>query len=239
MNIKKRCILKNKGISLKGFTLIEVLISVAIFSILISLSIIAVNHYRDIFSKNNFKAYEGFKVTKNKLLFFNSINSIYDYFVKISEDNKKLVPYFKGEKKQIEYITLSSVFNFSSAAAVKVSGIESKEGFNLLYEEKSLENYYLDRNDEVIEYDYRVVIFKNLKDFEFSFYGITGTKIDEEQNILVEAYSKEDCFDGEKFGHMPSKIILKIDNGEVVQEFTFEGVDFDNRKDKLFNPPFD
>ena len=188
--------------SKKGFTLVEILLSLAIFTILIVLAAQALNqimktyYRRDIIENgDNIEYLKNFWVRT-------SIEGMLDYMVR--NNRKKWVPFFKGDTKTFKYVTSVPMVNvFPVMCEIRLqdeSGI-----YRIVYfEQEVLTKTYKEMKKIFEKWRKKkiepVVIAKDIKDVSISYLGATRRS---------SKVSWHDRYDSFKTGELPLAIRLK------------------------------
>lgn len=171
LHLRRRC-------SFKGYTLIEVLIAMAIFSSMVVLASMALNQglrqYHDLMEKGlDFWRYARYFWIER------SFNSATDYYVHTRGDG--WTPYFIGRQDVVSYVTLAPL----SGDIPVVAWIKDERGENgkrnlIYYESPVYTKTYEEIEREYMFGDYRkeksIKLFEDIEDIKISFYGYDLTK---------------------------------------------------------------
>jgi len=157
----------------KGYTLLEVLISIVIFSAMLLLGSVAFNqglkNYETI-AKRGIHFWENTRL----LLLQRSFSSIFDYFV--HDSRGRFFPYFIGRTDLISFVT-NSPLSYDYPVLVVLSKEKREEGsLDLVYYEQPVFTMNYDEIERFINFkEYqklarRVVFLSNLESITFSYY---------------------------------------------------------------------
>jgi len=178
----------------RGYTLIEVIIAIAIFSMMVFLGTMAFNQglrqYKNILSKglNFWQNAKYVWLTKN-------IGSMIDYYVKSPYG---WAPFFIGDSTQFKYVSAAPIANsLPVISLIKVS--KNKKGtYDILYyEEPVYTKTYYDLMNEDFDHKKPIVLFKNLKQVKIRYYGY---------NIMTREYDWYKSYDALKQKILPTLI---------------------------------
>lgn len=183
----------------EGYTLIEVLVAMVIFTAMLMLAGMALNQglsqYHGLAEKGlNFWSYA------TNIWMDKNFNSTIDYYVHTKSDG--WFPYFKGSQEGISYVTLAPFAGDLPVVAWVKNSTEEKGGRSLIYYElpvytKSYEE--IERNEIFSDYKKGASfkILNSVEDIEINFYGY---------DLQGKKYSWVNTFDGSKMKVIPSLI---------------------------------
>ena len=185
----------------KGYTLIEVLVAMAIFSSMVMLAGVALNQglaqYHGLAEKGI-----GFWEYAKKMWIDKSFNSTIDYYVYTRSDG--WFPYFKGSQEGISYVSLAPLAGELPVVVwirneAEANGMRSLVYYELPVYTKSYED--IDRN--YIFADYKkgksLKLLEGVEGIELSFYGY---------DFIGRRYEWFNNFDGNRMKLLPSSIII-------------------------------
>jgi general secretion pathway protein J len=192
----------------KGYTLIEVLVAVLIFTAMLMLAGIALNQglaqYHSLVEKGlNFWDYA------RKIWIDKSFNSATDYYCYTPADG--WFPYFKGSRDGISYVSLAP-FAGDLPVVVWIKSEDEGDGRrSLVYYEIPV---YTKTYEEIDRYEISgdnkkgksFKLLEGVRDIEFGFYGY---------DVVRRLYAWQDVFDGKKMKVLPTlvKIFYTADHG--------------------------
>ncbi|MBM4276260.1 MAG: prepilin-type N-terminal cleavage/methylation domain-containing protein [Deltaproteobacteria bacterium] len=187
--------------SSKGYTLIEVLVAMAIFSSMLMLAGVALHQglkqYHGLAEKGI-----GFWEYAKEIWIDKSFNSTIDYYVHTRSDG--WFPYFKGSQDGISYISLAPLAGEVPVVAWIRNEAEANGMRSLVYYELPVYT----KSYEEIERDYifgdykkgrTIKLLEGVEGIEFSFYGY---------DFLGRKYGWYKNFDGSKMKILPSSIVI-------------------------------
>lgn len=192
----------------KGFTLIEILVAMAIFTAMLVLAGTALNQglqqYQGLVEKGI-----GFWKYAKIIWIDKSFNSTADYYVKTRSD--KWFPYFKGSQESISYVSLAP-FAGQLPVVVWIKNEAQADGKRTLryYELPVYTKTIAEIERDEVFGDYKKgKTFNLLEDVEgitFSFYGC---------DIVDQQCRWTNLFDGSKMKTLPSSVKIEyVDKGE-------------------------
>jgi len=196
-----------KSLASKGYTLIEVVVALAIFSSMLLLGSLALNQTLREYKALADKGFAFWNYAKVVWL-DKSVASMTDYFVKTREH--RWFPYFKGDGNGFSYVSLAPFANDAPVVVWVVK--EKKEGgmFDLVYYELPvMTKKYQDIEDDVVFNNYKkgnsFVVFSDLEEISFQYYGF---------NLLKRKYEWFNEFDGRLKKVLPSAILITYKDKE-------------------------
>jgi len=211
----------------KGYTLIEVLVAMAIFSSMVMLAGVALNQglkqYHGLAEKGI-----GFWDDAKKIWIDKSFNSTIDYYVHTRSDG--WFPYFKGSQEGISYISLAPLMGEIPVVVwirneAEANGMRSLIYYELPVYTKSYEE--IDRDYIFANYKKgsSVKLLEGVEGIEFSFYGY---------NIKENRYEWSSYFDGSRMQLLPSSIIISYKHNGEKDRFIF-GINVNSFLKMLYN----
>ena len=189
----------------KGYTLIEVLVGMAIFSLMLMLAGMALNQglkqYHGLAEKGI-----GFWDDAKRIWIDKSFNSTIDYYVHTRSDG--WFPYFKGSQEGISYISLAPLAGELPVVTWIRNEAEANGMRSLVYYELPV---YTETYEEIernyIFADYKkgrsVKLLKEVEGIEFNFYGY---------DIRDRKYGWYRNFDGNTMRLLPSSIMISYNH---------------------------
>ncbi|MEI9475790.1 MAG: prepilin-type N-terminal cleavage/methylation domain-containing protein [Deltaproteobacteria bacterium] len=185
----------------KGYTLIEVLVAMAIFSSMMMLAGMALNQglrqYHGLAEKGM-----GFWDYAKRLWIDKSFNSTIDYYVYTRSDG--WFPYFKGSQEGLSYISVELLAGERPAVVWIRNEAEENGMRSLIYYElpvytKSYEE--IDRNEIFADYKKgrSLKLLEGVEGIEFSFYGY---------DLRDRQFRWYSNFDGNRMKVLPSSILV-------------------------------
>ena len=189
----------------KGYTLIEVLVAMAIFGSMLTLGGLALNQglkqYQGLAEKGiNFWTY-AMEIGIGK-----SFHSMIDYYVYTPSDG--WAPYFQGNREGISYVSLSPL-----AGTVPVivwirdekedTGMRSLVYYELPVYTKTYEEIERDSVFGAFKKSKSVKLLEGVENIEFTFYGY---------NLLQQKYTWSGEFDGKRRKILPSAVVISYRN---------------------------
>lgn len=189
------------GCSFRGYTLIEVLVSIAIFSAMMTLGGIALNQ--------GLKQYHG--LAEKGIVFWDyakslwidkSFNSMTDYYV--FKRGEGWFPYFKGSQEGISYVSLAPLAGEVPVVVwIKNEAEEGGKRSLIYYELPVYTKSYEEIEREEIFADYKkgmaLKVLEGVESIEFRFYGY---------DLHERRFGWSSHFNGNKTKILPSSILI-------------------------------
>lgn len=223
-----------------GFTLIEVLISMMVLSSLIYIATLSYSMFLDVWQKKKLIDTTALNDYRSHILVRSALESVCDYYV-TDPSNEKIghyYPFFKGKKKMLEFVTLSSVFNKGIPAAARLSLKDSPNGHNLIYEELPLDQTYIKYADVNPKYSRAMVVYTGIKKMNFSYYGMWEIKWSQKENHFKTIYKWQDTFSGQEKNNIPEMIKITLVSEAVETVILFPVRAKNVYKRSFFEPVF-
>ena len=198
-----------------GFTLVELLLALAIFAVLIVLASQAMDqilktYYRSDIIENT-ESMDYLKTTWLRA----SVEGMLDYMVKNSRGRWE--PFFRGDKKGFKYVSAVPVINeFPVVCEVKVSN-EGGMLYLEYYEEEVLTKTYKEMKKFFKKWDKRkirpIVIDKEIRDISIRYFGVKRSS---------SQMSWYDSYDSLKTGELPRAIHIEYKVREWPKSYKFK-----------------
>lgn len=223
----------------RGFTLIEILISLVILSMLVTLAGSAYSLYIDRWQDNLGDFQQQLSETRGTMLVDQALQNVFPFVVENSEEAQRNSPelglFFFGEEKRLEAIVGSGVFNYANAAIFKLI----KDGDSLVYFERSTADVLLLKADQDFEYTRKLVYTDNVESVRFRYYGwpsyqqkldfISGNSSTDSRQWFTQYY-------GAERGLLPERIELTVTTAHNQWQLLYAVADgSDNIMGKYFN----
>jgi len=213
--------------SSKGYTLIEVLVAMAIFTSMMMLAGVALNQglkqYQGLAEKGI-----GFWDYAQKIWIDKSFNSTIDYYV--YRRGGGWFPYFKGSQEGISYISLAPLAG-DLPVVIWIRNEAAENGMrSLVYYELPI---YTKSNEEIernyIFGDYKkgrsLKLLEGVEGIEFSFYGY---------DTVERKFRWYSDFEGERMKLLPSSIIISYQQGGKKSKLVF-GINVNSSIKAVYN----
>jgi len=185
----------------KGYTLIEVLVALAIFSSMMMLAGVALNQslqqYHGLAEKGI-----GFWDSAKNIWVDKSFNSTIDYYVYRRGD--RWFPYFKGNQEGISYISLAPLAgDLPVVIWIRNEAAENGKRSLVYYELPVYTKSYEDIERNYVLGDYKkgssIKLLEAVEGIEFIFYGYDN---------LERKFKWYNSFEGERMKSIPSSVII-------------------------------
>jgi len=198
----------------KGYTLIEVIVAISIFSVMIMLAGTAMNQglqqYRGLMEKGlDFWNYA------RMIWMDKSFNSATDYYVRTRSDG--WFPYFHGDRAGVSYVSLAP-FTGELPVVVWIKKEQDEQGLLTLayYELPVYTKTFDDIERDSLAQDYkkgqRVQMLEQVDSLSFSFYGYDATK---------RRYEWFNSFEGHRMKRLPALLRVSYRQGESEGNLVF------------------
>ena len=211
----------------KGYTLIEVLVAMVIFSSMLMLAGVALNQslkqYHGLAEKGI-----GFWDYAKNIWIDKSFNSANDYYVYKRSDG--WFPYFKGNQEGISYISLAPLAG-DLPVVVWIRNEPEESGMRSLiyYELPVYAKSYEEIDRAYIFGDYKkgrsLKLLEGVEGIEFSFYGYDFQK---------RRYEWSNNFDGNRMRSLPSSILISYRHDGKRDRFVF-GINVNSFSKMIYN----
>jgi general secretion pathway protein J len=213
--------------SSKGYTLIEVLVAMAIFSSMMMLAGVALNQglkqYHGLAEKGI-----GFWDYARKIWIDKSFNSTIDYYV--YRRGSGWFPYFRGNQEGISYISLAPLAG-DLPVVIWIRNEAAENGMRSLvyYELPIYTKSYEEIERNYIFGDYKkgrsLKLLEGVAGVEFSFYGYDD---------LERRFKWYNDFEGERMKSLPSSIIISYNHEGKKDRLVF-GINVDSLMKRAYN----
>ncbi|WP_085298081.1 PulJ/GspJ family protein [Cognaticolwellia mytili] len=162
-NYKKRA--KNQG-----FTLVELMIAISILSLLLFTGSYTYSLMSERWNKELGQFNHSAKNYKHLELIQRLLEGVQPYVV--VDDNKKPSFFFIGDDNSLLAVSRSGLFSGDYPEIFRLSTIDAGEGkVDLIYQSASTEQILLKGTDQSINFTHQLVLFSNLDNVQFSYYG--------------------------------------------------------------------
>ncbi|TPH18972.1 PulJ/GspJ family protein [Litorilituus lipolyticus] len=198
----------------KGFTLVELLLAMVVFSSLIALATYSLMHFERFWHKDLGK-FQQVKFSNQSLLQLRDvIHSAYPQIV-LTEHNKEAY-YFLGREEGLTFVSYAPIFSpISEPAVVRIFRENSATGYQLVYEEAPLNNQVLIYLKQELNFVHRLILKDNISRLAFSYCGLP------KRSVGLDLTLKNDpgCFlvyDGVETKLNPELVIIDLAGEQLV-----------------------
>lgn len=211
----------------KGYTLIEVLVAIVIFSSMLMLAGVALNQglkqYHGLAEKGI-----GFWDDAKRIWIDKSFNSMMDYFVHTRSDG--WFPYFRGNQEGISYISLAPLAGELPVVVWIRNEVEEDGRRSLVYYELPVyTKTYEEIERNYIFADYKkgrsVKLLERVEGIEFSFYGY---------DLRDRRFRWYSHFDGNRMKVLPSSVLVSYSREGKRDRFVF-GINVNSMRKMVYN----
>ncbi|MGB1197717.1 MAG: PulJ/GspJ family protein [Thalassotalea sp.] len=200
--------------SSQGFTLVELLLAMVVFSSLIALATYSLMHFERFWHKDLGK-FSQVKFNNQSLLQLNDvIKSAYPQIALTKRKNEAY--YFLGRDEGITFVSYAPIFSsLAEPAVVRIFRESSNNGYRLVYEEAPLNNQPLIYLAQELNFIHRLILIDNLPSLSFMYCGLP------QRSIGLDISKKNDpsCFseyDGVETRLNPEIIIISMAEEKLV-----------------------
>jgi len=149
---------------------------------------------------------------RSKLQLRDALSSMAPYIVKNSRGD--WVYYFLGREEGMTFISYSPIFSDKGGTSVVrlFREKQSSGSFKLIYEEAPLSKNMLLTVDQILNFQYRLILADNLPEVSFTYFGWPNTEskyIRENNSAITASWSTD--YDGEKTKLQPDKVKIVSD----------------------------
>ena len=226
----------------RGFTLIEVMIATLILGIVLAIAVRAGSNFTALWQKDSRLFARELDSARYRMLLSQAIEAACGYHVKVPSgwSDQRHVPFFKGAPQAMTFVTLSSFFNHGAPAAARLYARPGEGGdYDLVYQEASLDSFFIETWAEPITYSRQAVIEAGLSGLRFRYYGVVDQKLNAGGRSVTEIYQWGSRYSGKETGRLPDKIEIELaraEGGRETQNFAIQARSA--YRNRLFNPPF-
>ena len=216
--------------SVSGFSLVEMLIAVAIFSMLVALASYAIS----LFGKGAAavaRDHDEIIARSQKLdLVIRALRDSVPWVVRDAGGSPGF--YFLGRSEGMTFVSASPIFNPDGLSVIRLFAEAESDragGFRLVYEEAPLFASRLTAADQVLPFQHRLVIRDGLSRASFRYFGWASLEAggvpseDQEPGQVVQKPEWSREFDGLRRRIAPEKAGISINETELVVEISSRG----------------
>ncbi|RHW74871.1 type II secretion system protein [Colwellia sp. RSH04] len=173
----------------KGFTLVELLLAMVVFSSLVALATYSLMHFERFWHKD-LGRFNQVKFTNQSLIQLSDvINSAYPQIVLNTRMNE--VYYFLGREEGLTFVSYAPIFSpLAEPAVIRVFREKSEEGFRLVYEEAPLKAQPLIYLEQELNFVHRLVLANGIAALSFKYCGLPRRSI----GLDIEQKNEPECF---------------------------------------------
>lgn len=223
----------------RGFTLIEILISLVILSMLVTLAGSAYSIYIDRWKDNLGDFQQQLNETRGTMLVDQALQNVFPFVVENSEETQResneLGLFFFGDENRLEAIVGSGVFNYANAAIFKLI----KDDDKLVYFERSTADVLLLKANQEFTYNRKLTYTDNIESVSFRYYGWPSyqQKLDYlSGNATTDSRQWFTRYYGPERGLLPERIELTVQTEDHQWQLVYPVADgSDNIMGKYFN----
>jgi len=202
----------------RGFTLVELLVALAIFGMVIGIA----TYGYSLFTRDwdgRFGRFENARAQYQRLdLVVSALENTLPYVVR--DDAGRPGFYFLGREEGLTLVTMNPVFSVESLAVIRVFREPSGPGkWNLLYEEAPLTGVQLRQGSQILPFQHRMIVLRDVADLEFGYYGWRSLEMRSEAADAPELDYKPEWlpeYDGLALRMHPERIAIRLAGGDAV-----------------------
>lgn len=209
----------------QGFTLIELMVSLVLLSMVILIGSSAFSMFSARWDGRLGKFNQSVNQARNMILVEEALSSIIPYVTFDDSDNPQL--YFEGNRNGFVAVTLRPVFSPGQAAVIRFQAIQQADlTFKLSYQEWPMAEGVLVNSQQEIPFNTPLVLFSNLQQVNFSYYGWRSLKdrdwTPDSQNSNRRSKSWSNNYNSLNIGLQPEKIAVEFQSSHAKQSITAE-----------------
>jgi len=207
----------------KGFSLIEIMVAMVLLSMVVLVSTQAYSIFSDKWDGRLGHFNQTLSEAKSLVLVQRAIDGIVPYVVFNEQSQPRL--YFEGNRNGFVAVTNTPVFTVGQAAVIRLEAKQLSDfGFELTYQEWSMEDSLLLKTDQELDFGRNIKLFDNQSDILFRYYGWPSAK---DKSNAGDIFSKPvtpewfSDYNSLERGLQPNKISISLsgDNGD--REFIY------------------
>lgn len=154
----------------KGFTLIEMLISMALLSMVLLIATSAYSMFSDKWNGRLGYFNKSAANAKHLILVQEVLKSIKPYVVTNDSDNARL--YFEGNRNGFVTVSLRSLFQPNIPAVIRLQAIQNDDfSYTVTYQESTMASQLLTKVAQSLDFTEPIILFENLQNVEFKYFG--------------------------------------------------------------------
>ncbi len=195
----------------RGFTLLELLISVAILSLVIGLSTYSFSLFSQHWisrERDQLQSQGDYQLVQ---LLDRAMTSCIPWIVRSGDDNIGF--YFLGRDEGMTFVTSRPIVEADAPAVIRIFRESDGPGrYKLVYEEASIASITLGDANQTLPFRHRLVIARNLSKLNFRFYGWRSSESKAAAVSMDSAVvpSWHDTFDGLVGSAHPEKLAIEM-----------------------------
>ncbi|MCH8135816.1 MAG: prepilin-type N-terminal cleavage/methylation domain-containing protein [Gammaproteobacteria bacterium] len=202
--------------SLKGFSLLEMLVAITVLSMVIGISTYAYSLFMRQWDGHLGRFDEAQAQYQRLDWLASALEDTLPYIVR--DDNGVLGFYFLGREEGLTAVTMSPIFDVGEPALIRVFREADDSGaWRLVYEEAPFAGNLLARADQRMDFRHRLIIARNVPHLKFRYFGWadlqTRMSFGEALNVRRSWF---DEFDGLQRQFHPEKIELNLGGDAAV-----------------------
>ncbi|MCH7636346.1 MAG: prepilin-type N-terminal cleavage/methylation domain-containing protein [Proteobacteria bacterium] len=202
--------------SLKGFSLLEMLVAITVLSMVIGISTYAYSLFMRQWDGHLGRFDEAQAQYQRLDWLASALEDTLPYIVR--DDNGVLGFYFLGREEGLTAVTMSPIFDVGEPALIRVFREADDSGaWRLVYEEAPFAGTLLARADQRMDFRHRLIIARNVPHLKFRYFGWadlqTRMSFGEALNVRRSWF---DEFDGLQRQFHPEKIELNLGGDAAV-----------------------
>lgn len=198
----------------RGFTLIELLLVMTILLLLLGMVSMASGTLTQQWNRLMLKSNSAFQQYKTIDLVRSALNSVVPFQVKDKSEQSGF--YFLGRADGFTAVTESGVLNAGRLSVFRVFSEKQPDGkFSLFYEEAPLNTYPLVYAQQQHNFNFRLLLAKDLTQLNFAYYGWKDVQSYEEFMAQMTTVAQKEWkaeFDGMQLRLQPERLEIKLNN---------------------------
>ncbi len=216
-----------------GFSLIEMLIAMAIMSMTLLISSLGYSFFMEKWQGNLGRFDNSVLLAKKLMLTRQALSGLLPYILR--DQNNQTVIYFEGNQDSLVGVTARAFYSPKTPSVFRFNIVQADDfSYSLVYEEASLAQSPLVSLKQPINYRHKIVLFTNLSDIKFSYYGYKNDT-DRINGVKQEWWQS---FNALSRRLLPATIRISFILDDQQEQFEFPVAQIDPRLLVLFNDRF-
>ena len=201
-----------------GFTLLELLVAMAIFGLVLSLAMSAYQHYTTQWQQRAQRTDIHAIQARQLALLHRSVESAFDYYVDTAIDafQQQPRPLFHTWDGGFRYLTLASISQPGEPALAELRLEPAGQSQQLIYREWPLQQRYLEQSQLDEEDAWQLTLFENIEQARFTYQGYANrqawlnTQLQEGAPLQTEILQWHDNYQASERELLPQAVRIEL-----------------------------